>query len=46
MFGSRIEDRFVNDAAVTPGGGRGVWTLLLVILLVVGSLFLVYHVSV
>ncbi len=33
MFGSRIEDRFVNDAAMETGGGRGIWVLLLVILL-------------
>ncbi|MEL6646996.1 MAG: HlyD family type I secretion periplasmic adaptor subunit [Pseudomonadota bacterium] len=31
MFGSRIEDRFVNDAAAEAQGGRGVWALLLVI---------------
>ena len=31
MFGSRIEDRFVNDAAADAHGGRGVWALLLVI---------------
>ncbi|MEM7596472.1 MAG: HlyD family type I secretion periplasmic adaptor subunit [Pseudomonadota bacterium] len=31
MFGSRIEDRFVNDAAADARGGRGVWALLLVI---------------
>lgn len=39
MFGSRIEDRFVNDAAAETGGGRGVWTLLVVILLGLGGFF-------
>ncbi|MEL7252727.1 MAG: HlyD family type I secretion periplasmic adaptor subunit [Pseudomonadota bacterium] len=39
MFGSRVEDRFVNDAASETGGGRGVWTLLLVIGLGMGTFF-------
>ncbi|MEO0370151.1 MAG: HlyD family type I secretion periplasmic adaptor subunit [Pseudomonadota bacterium] len=39
MFGSRIEDRFVNDAAAETGGGRGVWALLLVIGLGMGAFF-------
>ncbi|MEM7731903.1 MAG: HlyD family type I secretion periplasmic adaptor subunit [Pseudomonadota bacterium] len=39
MFGSRVEDRFVNDAAVQTGGGRGVWVLLLVIGLGMGAFF-------
>ncbi|MEO0771969.1 MAG: HlyD family type I secretion periplasmic adaptor subunit [Pseudomonadota bacterium] len=39
MFGSRVEDRFVNDAASETGGGRGVWALLLVIGLGMGAFF-------
>ncbi|MEM6588953.1 MAG: HlyD family type I secretion periplasmic adaptor subunit [Pseudomonadota bacterium] len=39
MFGSRVEDRFVNDAAVQTGGGRGVWALLVVIGLGMAAFF-------
>lgn len=40
MFGSRVEDRFVNDtAATTVGGNRGSWGLLLVIALGMGGFF-------
>ncbi len=39
MFGSRVEDRFVNDAASESGGGLGVWALLLVIGLGMGAFF-------
>lgn len=39
MFGSRVEDRFVNDAAADASGGRGVWALLLVIGVGIGAFF-------
>ncbi len=40
MFGSRIEDRFVNDAAAPPRGGvQGAWLLLMAIALGMGGFF-------